>query len=99
MDSDENVDIRNKQRNILSHTVPGDIFVEYDTTTKHIVLILNINYPDNEQVITEYSQVDVIHSVQKLKNESEEKNCVRIGTWENIQNNVTNYKLRRLIHD
>ena len=48
-------------------------------------------------LITDYSQVDVIHSVNYLKGESNHPQwMVRKGTWENIQNKVNDYQLRRL---
>lgn len=84
---------RDNQRKILAHAVPGDILVK----PGHVVIIQNLNYPDDNMLITDYTQVDVIHSVEYLKGESENPQfMVRKGTWENIQNIVNDYQIRRL---
>ena len=87
---------RDSQRKILAHAVPGDILVVTNNQVGyHIVIIQNLNYSLDNMLITDYSQVDVIHSTKGLKDEVETW-MVNKGTWENIQKTVTDYQLRRL---
>ena len=83
---------RDKDRKLLSYAVPGDILV---VGGSHVVIIQDLNYERENTVITDYSQVEVIHSTKGLKNSESTWNVVK-GTWENIQQTVTNYQLRRL---
>ena len=85
-------DKRDEQRKLLSYAVPGDILV---VGGSHVVIIQDLNYEGENTVITDYSQVEVIHSTKGLKNSEFTWNVVK-GTWENIQQTVTNYQLRRL---
>ena len=79
------------QQEILAHAVPGDILVK----PRHVVIIQNLHYLDDNMLIIDYSQVDVIHSTKGLKDQAESW-MVNKGTWENIQKTVTDYQLRRL---
>lgn len=88
----ETINKRDEQRKLLSYAVPGDILV---VGGSHVVIIQDLNYERENTVITDYSQVEVIHSTKGLKNSESTWNVVK-GTWENIQQTVTNYQLRRL---
>ena len=56
-----------------------------------------MNYEGDNTVITNYSQVEVIHSSTYLKGESKTPQFkVRKNSWDNIQTDVTTYQLRRL---
>ena len=90
-DDSDNVLQRDNQRQLLTHTVPGDILVK----DGHVVYVQNINYHLNSELITDYSQVEVIHSTSGLKNEDSTW-MVNKGTWANIETNVSIYQLRRL---
>jgi len=52
------IENRDKQRKLLSYAVPGDILV----TDSHVVIIQDLQYEGDNTVITDYSQVYVIHS-------------------------------------
>ena len=84
---------RDKQRKLLSYAVPGDILV---VGGRHVVIIQDLIYEGNNTVITDYSQVTVIHSATYLKGESQKPQYrVRKNTWDNVETDVTTYQLRR----
>ncbi len=92
--TDKEIEKRDKQRIILSHAVPGDILVN----DGHVVFIQNLNYPDDSMLITDFNQVDVIHSTSGIENQFNTWK-VHKGTWFQIhadnEKNST-YQLRRL---
>ena len=97
-DSDSNSTLRNQQRQLLEHAIPGDILVVSDENLElhHVVLIQNLNYTLSSELITDYSQVDIIHSTQGGKTQSNQWN-VQKGDWNELGDNKIRYKLRRLI--
>ena len=93
IDDKEVSEKREKQRKILSYAVPGDVLV---VGGRHVVIIQDLLYEDDNTVITDYSQVTVIHSATYLKGESQKPQYrVRKNTWDNIETDVTTYQLRR----
>ncbi len=82
-----------KQRKLLSHAVPGDILVK---TADHVVIIQNLNYPDDTMLITDFSQIDVIHSCKSLLDEDALWK-VRKSTFNEVDSvtNISSYQLRR----
>ena len=86
---------RDTHRKILSHAVPGDIFV---VSGSHVVILQNLNYYLNNSVITDYKQVDVIHSTSGIEGQWKTYQ-VHKGNWYQIEAGDTNkeYQLRRLI--
>lgn len=84
---------KEKQRKLLSHAVPGDILVK----ETHVVFIQNLNYAEGSNVITDYNQVDVIHSTSGIDGNWKTW-CVHKGNWFQIEANSNNtlYQLRRL---
>ena len=91
------IEQRDEQRRLLSHAVPGDIFVINDEQLgHHVVFVQDLIYNPDKEIIEDYSQVEVIHSTEKLKDEASTW-MVNKGNWRNIQQTVTSYKLHRLI--
>ena len=75
----------------------GDIFVINDEQLgHHVVFVQDLIYNPDKEIIEDYSQVEVIHSTEKLKDEASTW-MVNKGNWRNIQQTVTSYKLHRLI--
>jgi len=82
---------KEKQRKLLSHAVPGDILVN----ETHVVFIQNLNYAEGSNVITDYNQVDVIHSTQGGTGQENQWN-VQKGDWNALGNSKMIYQIRRL---
>jgi len=86
-------DERDEQRKLLSYAVPGDILV---VGGSHVVIIQDLNYERENTVITDYSQVEVIHSTQGgISNPNQWK--VQKGNWNELgATGKLAYQLRRL---
>ena len=84
---------RASQRKILAHAVPGDILVK---TSEHVIIVQNLNYPDNNMLITDFNQVAVIHSCEKLTTENNSTWQVKKCTANQISSSINLYQLRRL---
>lgn len=52
---------KNEERNILSHAVPGDIFVKTGEGS-HVVIIQNLNYSGEDCTINDLSDIDIIQA-------------------------------------
>lgn len=82
------------QQKFLSYAVPGDILV----TDSHVVIIQDLQYEGNNTVITDYSQVYVIHSASGEK-EAWKTWKVHKSKWNEIESEesiMKTYQLRRL---
>lgn len=84
---------RDIQRKVLAHAVQGDILVK---TADHVVIIQNLNYSITSDVITDFSQVDVIHSCEKLTTENNSTWQVQKSTANQVSSSINVYQLRRL---
>ncbi|MBR3645426.1 MAG: hypothetical protein IKN54_03325, partial [Lachnospiraceae bacterium] len=83
-----------EQRKLLSHAVPGDILVK---TADHVVIIQNLNYPDDNMLITDFNQVDVIHSAEGLNVDNQTTLfTVLHSTAKEVSSSINQYQLRRL---
>ena len=89
----ETINKRDEQRKLLSYAVPGDILV---VGGSHVVIIQDLNYERENTVITDYSQVEVIHSTQGgISNPNQWK--VQKGNWNELgATGKLAYQLRRL---
>lgn len=85
---------RDIQRKVLAHAVPGDILVK---PSDHVVIIQNLNYPDNNMLITNFNQIDVIHSAEGLNiNDQSALYQVLHSTAKDVSSEINKYQLRRL---
>ena len=85
---------RDNQRKLLSYAVPGDILV----TDSHVVIIQDLQYEGNNTVITDYSQVYVIHATSG-EDKAWQSWQVHKSKWNEIEddeNIMKTYQLRRL---
>lgn len=81
--------------NVIFHAVPGDILV---VSGRHVVIIQNLNYPDDTMQITNFRQVDVIHSTSGIDKQWQTYK-VHKGNWFQVEGNDYDdsiYQLRRL---
>ena len=84
---------RDNQRKLLSYAVPGDVLVKGGD---HVVIIQDLQYEGDNTVITDYSQVYVIHATQGGKSSPEQWN-VQKGNWNELgDTKKLSYQLRRL---
>ena len=85
---------RDIQRKVLAHAVPEDIFVK---SNDHVVIIQNLNYPDDNIMITDFNQVDVIHSAEGL-NVNNQTTLFKVlrSTAKDVSSKINQYQLRRL---
>ncbi|GHV87979.1 hypothetical protein AGMMS50267_03390 [Spirochaetia bacterium] len=82
---------RNKDRDLISHAVPGDLFVRSGV---HVVIIHNLEPAAGTAQITAYGQVKIIHSTQGSN--AAPTWMVQRDTWSDLGNtDKTNYKLMR----
>ncbi|SEP86995.1 hypothetical protein SAMN04487977_101666 [Treponema bryantii] len=85
---------RDSQRKILAHAVPGDILVKPDD---HVVIIQNLNYPDDTMLITDFNQIGVIHSCEGLNVANQTTLFqVSLSTAKEVSSSINQYQLRRL---
>jgi len=85
---------RDIQRKVLAHAVLGDILVK---TADHVVIIQNLNYSITSDVITDFSQVDVIHSAEGLNvNNQTTLFKVLCSMAKDVSSKINQYQLRRL---
>ena len=86
--------IQDNQRKLLSYAVPGDILV----TDSHVVIIQDLNYEGDNTVITDYSQVSVIHATSGELG-AWQTYKVHKSSWSEIEvydSEKIRYQLRRL---
>ncbi|GHT77770.1 hypothetical protein FACS1894130_03230 [Spirochaetia bacterium] len=82
---------RDKDRDLISRAVPGDLFVRSGV---HVVIIHDLEQGADTDQITAYSQVKIIHSTQGSN--SAPTWMVQRDTWSALGNtDKTNYKLMR----
>ena len=60
------------------------------------VIIENLNYPDDSMLITDFNQIDVIHSCEKLTTENNSTWQVQKSTANQVSSSINVYQLRRL---
>ena len=60
-DKEKETEQKEKDQKLLSYAVPGDVLV---IGGRHVVIIQDLLYEGNNTVITDYSQVYVIHATQ-----------------------------------
>ena len=56
----------------------------------------NLNYLDDSMLITDFNQVDVIHSCEKLTTEDKSTWKVQKSTANQVSSGINIYQLRRL---
>ena len=86
---------RDNQRKLLSYAVPGDILV---IGGRHVVIIQDLQYEGDNTVITDYSQVYVIHATSGEKG-AWQTYQVHKSKWNEIEdtdNRMKQYQLRRM---
>ena len=59
---DSSVENKEEERILLSHVVPGDIFVKPSSPGAHIVIIQNLNYSGEDCTINDLSDIDIIQA-------------------------------------
>lgn len=85
---------REKHQKLISHAVLGDILVK---AGDHVVIIQNMNYPEDSEVLTDFNQVDVIHSAEGI-NVTGQTSIYKIirSTAFQVSSQINLYQLRRL---